>query len=121
MSAAFRPVPEDLGGTITFVGMNIQDERALALELLEETAVGWVNAEDPDGALYAELGGLGMPFTVVISADGLVTIRGIPWLAESWGWQWAFPILAAGPALGIAAMVALKRSPQAAELAGGVG
>jgi len=37
MSAAFRPVHEDLGGTITFLGMNIQDERALALELLEET------------------------------------------------------------------------------------
>ena len=51
----------------------------------------------------------------------LVTIRGIPWLAESMGWQWAFPILAAGPALGIIAMVALKRSPQAAELAGGAG
>ena len=51
----------------------------------------------------------------------LVTIRGIPWLAENWGWQWAFPILAVGPALGIAAMVALKRSPQATELAGGAG
>ena len=72
MSAAFGPVHADLGDTITFVGMNIQDERALALDLLEETGVGWVNAEDPDGALYAELGGLGMPFTVVISADGSV-------------------------------------------------
>ncbi len=72
MSAAFRPVHEDLGGTITFLGMNIQDERALALELLEETGVGWINAEDPAGALYAELGGLGMPFTVVISAEGSV-------------------------------------------------
>lgn len=72
MSAAFRPVHEDLGNTITFLGMNIQDERALALELLEETEVGWINAEDPNGTLYAELGGLGMPFTVVISADGRV-------------------------------------------------
>ncbi len=51
----------------------------------------------------------------------LVTIRGIPWLAEDWGWQWAFPILALGPAVGIAAMVALKRSPQTAQLAGGAG
>ena len=72
MSAAFRPVREDLGDIITFLGVNIQDERALALELLEETGVGWVNAEDPTGGLYAALGGLGMPFTVVISADGSV-------------------------------------------------
>jgi MFS family permease len=51
----------------------------------------------------------------------LVTIRGVPLIAEHWGWQWAFPWLAVGPALGIAAMVALKRSPAAAHLAGGLG
>lgn len=51
----------------------------------------------------------------------LITIRGVPVLAEAWGWQWAFPVLAVGPALGVAAMVALKRSPHAAALAGGAG
>ncbi len=51
----------------------------------------------------------------------LVTIRGVPLLADAWGWQWAFPLLAAGPAVGIAAMVALKRSPESAALAGGRG
>jgi MFS family permease len=51
----------------------------------------------------------------------LVTIRGVPVLADAWGWQWAFPVLAIGPAAGIAAMVALKRSPAAAALAGGRG
>ncbi len=51
----------------------------------------------------------------------LVTIRGVPLLADAWGWQWAFPILAVGPAAGIAAMVALKRSPASAALAGGKG
>jgi len=39
----------------------------------------------------------------------LVTIRGVPMIAESLGWQWAFPWLAIGPALGIAAMVRLAR------------
>ena len=72
MSAAFRPVEEELGEGITFLGMNIQDQRALALELLAETGVEWVNAEDPAGTLYTELGGLGMPFTVVISAEGQI-------------------------------------------------
>ena len=70
MSAAFRPVQERLGDEVTFVGMNIQDLRGLADDLLDETGVQWVNAEDPDGALYVELGGLGMPFTVFIDASG---------------------------------------------------
>lgn len=51
----------------------------------------------------------------------LVTIKGVPLLAESWGWRWAFPALAIGPALGVVAMIRLKRSPEAAKLAGGLG
>ncbi|NOX22063.1 MAG: MFS transporter [Actinobacteria bacterium] len=51
----------------------------------------------------------------------LVTIKGVPLLAESWGWRWAFPLLAIGPAFGVIAMVRLKRSPEAAKLAGGLG
>ncbi|MFQ5554368.1 MAG: nitrate/nitrite transporter [Acidimicrobiia bacterium] len=51
----------------------------------------------------------------------LVTIRGVPVLAEAWSWRWAFPWLAIGPMVGIAAMVRLRRSPEAAQLAGGSG
>ena len=51
----------------------------------------------------------------------LVTIRGVPILAEAWTWQWAFPVLAIGPVLGIAAMIRLRRSPIAAKLADGRG
>ena len=51
----------------------------------------------------------------------LVTIRGVPILADAWGWRWAFPWLALGPALGILAMIRLKRAPEAVRLAGGLG
>jgi MFS family permease len=51
----------------------------------------------------------------------LVTIRGVPVIADAIGWRWAFPWLALGPAAGIAAMVRLKRSPAATQLAGGRG
>ncbi len=51
----------------------------------------------------------------------LVTIRGVPLIADELTWRWAFPVLALGPAIGIAAMVALKRSSHAAALAGGRG
>jgi len=72
MSATFRPVQQDVGADVTFLGMNISDERDLAVELLEETGVQWISAEDPDGELYVELGGIAMPFTVFIDADGSV-------------------------------------------------
>ena len=51
----------------------------------------------------------------------LVTIRGVPLLADAWSWRWAFPILAVGPLVGVAAMVRLRRSEFAQLLAGGRG
>jgi len=72
MSAAFRPVAEELDDQVAFIGLNIQDERDRALELLDVTGVEWVNGEDPEGQLFVELGGLGMPFTVFIDAAGAI-------------------------------------------------
>ena len=40
----------------------------------------------------------------------LVTIRGVPIIADALTWRWAFPILAIGPALGVIAMRRLRRS-----------
>ena len=47
------------------------------------------------------------------------TIRLLPVWQESWGWEWAFVPLAAGPALGTLAMLRLRRRPEARRLAGG--
>jgi len=35
------------------------------------------------------------------------------------GWRWSMSILAVGPALGVWAMQALKRRPEASRMAGG--
>jgi MFS family permease len=51
----------------------------------------------------------------------LATIRMIPPLERWVGWSWAFAFLAIGPAVGVWAMSALRRSPAAARLAGGKG
>ncbi len=75
MSAAFKPVQEQLGDTVAFVGVNIQDSRSKALQLLDETGVQWISVENQDGSLYTELGGIAMPFTVFISADGEIVDR----------------------------------------------
>jgi sugar phosphate permease len=65
---------------------------------------------------------VGTALTVQTSVGFLLTIatiRLVPTLEGWWGWRWAFPILAVGPALGTLAMWRLRRDPAAARLAGG--
>jgi MFS family permease len=51
----------------------------------------------------------------------VATIRLIPAAQSRVGWGWAFAVLAIGPAVGVAAMSVLRRSPAAAKLASGRG
>jgi len=51
----------------------------------------------------------------------LFTIRLIPPLESTFGWPFAFPILALGPIVGIWAMLTLRKSPAAQKLANGRG
>jgi MFS family permease len=51
----------------------------------------------------------------------LLSIRLIPSLERWVGWEWAFVVLALGPAVGVWAMNHLRLSPAAARLAGGNG
>lgn len=51
----------------------------------------------------------------------LVTISVVPLIADRSSWQWAFLILVPGPVVGTIAMVRLKRSYWAAQIAGGRG
>lgn len=49
----------------------------------------------------------------------LITIRLIPTLVGWFGWRWAFSFLAIGPALGIWAMMTLRKLPESQSMAGG--
>jgi len=49
----------------------------------------------------------------------LITIRLIPTLEGWFGWRWAFSFLAIGPALGIWAMMTLRKLPESQSMAGG--
>jgi hypothetical protein len=58
---------------------------------------------------------LGVGFALTVG-----TIALMPVLAEALGgWRWAFLVLVPGPVVGAAAMLALRRHPDAARLAGG--
>jgi MFS family permease len=67
---------------------------------------------------------VGSALTLQTAVGFLITLGSIqlvPVLQSAVGWQWAFAPLALGPALGTAAMLALRRRPEAAKLAGGRG
>lgn len=49
----------------------------------------------------------------------LLSIHLVPYAIETLGWRFAFATLAVGPALGVLAMVRLRRRPEAHKLAGG--
>lgn len=69
----FQAVSEDVSGEVTFIGMNVlPDDRSAAEALIEQTGVRYQLAEDDGGALYAEFGGIAMPTTVFLDADGNV-------------------------------------------------
>lgn len=59
-----------LGDLVAFVGVNHQDTRDLAIELLDETGVGYPSGYDPDGSVARDYGLFGMPTTIFIEADG---------------------------------------------------
>jgi len=90
-------------------GLTVVSDSAQFSTMVTETA-----SPEHRGTALALQTGLGFLLT-------LVTIAGVPYLAEQWGWQWAFPWLALGPAVGVGAMVILKRSSSAALIAGGRG
>lgn len=70
----------------------------------------------------AEPGYVGTALTLQTAIGFLLTIatiRLLPVWEAAWGWRWAFAPLAIGPALGTLCMLALRRRPEAARIAGG--
>ena len=69
---AFQAVHERMGDRVAFVGMNNQDSRHDALNLLRETGVRYPSGYDPEGKVARAYRLIGMPTTVFVSADGRV-------------------------------------------------
>jgi thiol-disulfide isomerase/thioredoxin len=68
----FQAVHEELGDQVAFLGMNNQDRAADGEAIAERTGVTYDLARDPDGDFLSAFGGIVMPTTVFIDADGTV-------------------------------------------------
>lgn len=66
----FQAAFEQFDGRVAFLGVDVQDTREDALRLVGETGVGYLLADDPDGTVFSAFGGIAMPTTVFIDADG---------------------------------------------------
>ncbi len=72
---ALQATHEELGDAVTFIGMNHQDDRDAAMDLLAEVGVTYSSGFDPEGKVAAGYGLFGMPTTVFISPDGAVVAQ----------------------------------------------
>ncbi len=69
---AFEAVHIELAPDVAFLGINVGDELAAARRLAERTGVTYPLAEDPDSGIFQSFGGIGMPTTVFVDAEGMI-------------------------------------------------
>ncbi|MEN8237824.1 MAG: TlpA disulfide reductase family protein [Actinomycetota bacterium] len=68
----FEKVNQASDGRVQFIGVDLQDDPGAAADLVEETGVTYLLTRDPQGVVYNAFGGVAMPTTVFIGADGIV-------------------------------------------------
>ena len=68
----FEAVHAKLGDRVTFIGLALQDDPALAQALQTRTGITYQTFQDPSGAVYVAFGGFAMPTTILIDAAGNV-------------------------------------------------
>src|SRR3979409_1198437 len=74
-------------GAVPIYGVDYKDERATALQLLEEEGNPYtVTASDPDGRLSIDYGVYGAPETFLIDRDGIIRYKQIGPITED-AWQ----------------------------------
>ena len=69
---AFEQVHQELGDTVTFVGIDVRDSVSGARDLVERTGVTYTIGRDPSGEIFQDFEAVNMPSTFLIAADGTV-------------------------------------------------
>ncbi len=69
----FETVHARLGDDVGFLGLNMQEvDGEAALALADQSGVTYSLGRDPDGAIFAQFGGIGMPTTILLDEQGRV-------------------------------------------------
>lgn len=68
----FERVHGDLAGRVQFIGLNVADDPAAGQAVIEQAGITYDVARDPEGEVFAALGAIAMPTTVLIDASGRV-------------------------------------------------
>ncbi len=68
----FEAVHQELGDEVGFVGVNVVDIPSEATRLARQTGVTYPLVRDPDGRLLRFVGGISMPTTAFVDAEGRV-------------------------------------------------
>lgn len=73
---AFERVHRDVGEQVVFLGMNVQDTLEGGKAFAESVGITWELGRDPVGAILRdELGGVGLPTTVLLDRDGRIVFK----------------------------------------------
>ena len=80
---ALEAVHQQFAGRVAFVGVNHQDQRDDALELIAETGTSYPSVHDPTGEVAVAYELFGMPTTVFITADRRIAGRHTGELTEA--------------------------------------
>ena len=72
---ALRSAHQEWGDRVAFIGMDNQDSRTGAVDLLKEFRITYPSGYDPSGKVASAYRLLGMPTTIFISADGRIVAR----------------------------------------------
>ncbi len=69
---AFDQVHRALDGQVTVVGIDVTDTEQAGKDMVASTGVTYRNARDPQSEIFAVFGGIALPRTVLIDAEGVV-------------------------------------------------
>lgn len=72
---AFVKLYESHRSEVSFLGLNLQDDRDAAAKLARELGITYVLGRDPQGIAFQAFGGVVMPTTVILDAHGEILKR----------------------------------------------
>jgi thiol-disulfide isomerase/thioredoxin len=69
---AIEQVHDELGDEVAVIGVDVTDTEEAGKAMVAKTGVTYRNARDPRSEIFAVFGGIALPRTVLIDADGTV-------------------------------------------------